>query len=300
MPIRPIIGLVPVLLAAFVTPATAQPGEPLTAAVRLKQPGAEPRQELRYSLRPAQRSELRSEIVSITIADGRKLPTQLLPAVTFPLTIATAEEGDGVRCTITVGEARAVLRDPRDSNLDKVNRSLSLLRGAEINGRFSPRGICAAAEFKFTDAAKAAASGAELHQMMAKAIVPLPEEPVGLGAVWTAELNLAAAGGRTRYAASYTLRERQGDLLVLDVGLRESGEPGELDAPAPGATLKLDGVSGEGDGTVVVALDRLLPVAASTTHTVKSIMTASSPQRTIHTEMMAEHRTTVRDSPARD
>lgn len=302
MRVRPNIVAVIVGAACFAAAAAGQPARQLTATVRLVEPGAEPRQELRYTPRPLQRSELTSAMVSATIADGRKLPTQVLPVVTFPLEVAAAAAGDGesgeIRCTMKVGRASASARGQRAPEMDKVDEALAALHGAELTGRFTRRGICTAVGFKLTDAARAAASGAELHQMIAKTIVALPEEAAGLGAVWSVELASGAAAAPRVYTATYTLRERRGDLLILDVALAETAPPGEMDPPAPGATARLEGVSGAGYGVAVVSLDRLLPVAASTAHSVTSKSVLSGPERSVRTEHRAEHSTMVRDAGA--
>lgn len=69
-------------------------------------------------------------------------------------------------------------------------------------------------------------------QRTLSAVVPLPEEPVGVGATWTVIDRQASGGLDLTVVRTYELIERCGNQLVLSMGITLDAPPGRVSLPA--------------------------------------------------------------------
>ncbi|MBB4136869.1 hypothetical protein [Gordonia humi] len=94
--------------------------------------------------------------------------------------------------------------------------------------------------------------------------VPLPTEPVGVGARWQSVRTISAAATIKR-TTTVTLAERTGDILQLDVAVDETPVDSVFRIPGSAQTLTIARYSMAGSGRITVDLKRILPVGGSLT-----------------------------------
>src|SRR5262249_44905917 len=89
---------------------------------------------------------------------------------------------------------------------------------------------------------------------------PLPAEPVGVGARWETEAVLHQNGLEMHQVSRFTLRERAGSRVKLDVEIEQSAPAQEMKIPSgKGATAHLESLRGTGGGTLELDLGRVVP-----------------------------------------
>lgn len=270
-------------------PATAPaPAPPAQAApqkepvVTLLEPGAEPRQAQRLKITKGAVCDM-GMLMSMQMTmsmNGMAMPPQSLP-------------GMRTRAAFTVTDVRpngdmAYDFEYRDFNaeeapgvapemLDQVRDMLASLKGAHGTGVFTNRSI--GKEFALTMPPgvdpMVRQQGEQMSQAMRQMTMPLPEEPVGVGARWRVETELLAGGIRMKMVREATLQKIEGDILTLALDITQSAEPQDVSNPQlpPGATLHVDSMKSTGNGTSVLDLTRLLPAQAEFKVTTDADMT---------------------------
>ena len=196
-------------------------------AVTLIDAGAEPREALRH---PAYGASRRLEIATETFHDG-----EAKPFMTMTMTWAGASTGGddfGYRWAVVKARAEFGREYSEDSKADEFGRGLTKvfesLRGQATG---TPTGLTRVIQIEGMNATPSPV--AQLYFFA----VPLPDEAVGVGAIWerTSDPNLAEdpEGPALRKLVSprvadadeivkterYTLAERQGDVLTIDYEL---------------------------------------------------------------------------------
>ncbi|MCF8611233.1 hypothetical protein L5G28_13865 [Gordonia sp. HY285] len=94
--------------------------------------------------------------------------------------------------------------------------------------------------------------------------VPLPAEPVGVGARWQSVRTVSSAATIKR-TTTVTLTERTGDTVKLAVAVDEVPVDSVFRIPGSAQTLTINRYSMAGTGDITVDLTRILPVAGSIT-----------------------------------
>ncbi len=95
-----------------------------------------------------------------------------------------------------------------------------------------------------------------LQDTLAKGFLPLPTEPVGVGAKWKAETSIQGQGLSGKETTEITLTAVRGDKLSLLLNFSQSADPQRIDAAGlpPGAQVELLEMSGQGKGSMSVDL----------------------------------------------
>jgi hypothetical protein len=94
--------------------------------------------------------------------------------------------------------------------------------------------------------------------------VVLPEEPVGLGGRWETRRPIKAYGFSAEQVSTYTLVDRAGDEIMLDVAVRQFGGPQTVEFPEEGIELSLELMTAQAQGQIILDLDALESDAAVT------------------------------------
>jgi hypothetical protein len=110
----------------------------------------------------------------------------------------------------------------------------------------------------------------ELRQMLDQmksvldlAMLPFPEEPVGVGAEWQQESGARTTGMDVEMTSTYELVERTKSFVRIKRTVVQKAKPGTLQLPAGGPKVELLSLEGEGGGEIRQALDQVLPSALS-------------------------------------
>jgi hypothetical protein len=159
-----------------------------TDGLELVQPGAEPRRQLRYQLASGTTSpiELAMDVDLKTADQEAKLPTM---AMSLDIAVAAVDAGTAkLKLSVAAAGARPRTEDPKEAPARTVmNRQANLLAGMVVTFGLTPQGG--------VKDSKVEAVGRDLSGPMQEQVttlvqtseqlaMPLPEQPVGVGAIW--------------------------------------------------------------------------------------------------------------------
>jgi hypothetical protein len=244
-----LVVLVTGILAFF---GLLEDGDPATAVVLLS-PGAEPRAVLRYSVKPdrVQRIALTMSMTSRTAAGLRQPP---------PETVASelrmrGEEGEiPFRWHITSGSHR----------------------GVAANGRMTRSGILEALVLESNDRPDVDRIAAVFRQLP----VPLPEEPVGVGAIWELTETATLLDSRVIQTVRYKLLSREEDRLFIQISSAEAAPPEEILSLGAGKEVRLNSFFATTSGLATV--DLALPLPEQSTSRLKMNLAGLKNDEPIH------------------
>lgn len=246
------------LLAGALSAALYSAAAPAQTSITLVDAGANPREVLRYRFQSgfSEQAALDLNVDMALSMAGQTLPLGSVPPIHMQMQLRTAEVSpDGAaRLQFELLSAQAA---GDDAQAAQVNQALASTKGLSGWYRIDPRGQVT--ESHVDAPAGNNAAGAvlqDLEQSMQQMAAPFPQEAVGTGARWRVTQNVTSNNMRMAQTAEYTLRERSGNRVVLDVKMIEA----TLDAAGglpPGA--KLDSVKMQGGGNTTIQLDRLVP-----------------------------------------
>jgi hypothetical protein len=248
--------------------------------VRLLEAGAEPRAALRYNPAPeGPRSlELTLEVTRWASAGGLEAPAVTLPPLRLRLGLepSTPQEDGSLRLAFRLEEAEAGPRDDAPpALLESVGADLAGLKGLTGAWVVDPRGPAREGEVEPSagTAFKLLRDEAEeLRQQLLGLVVPLPAEPVGLGARWEARREIAwvwmrlgteTHAFRGQQTATYRLTGLDEERLQLELELtRVFPSQALLGGQEIGPAAKLESMETRGSGRLRVNLAALLPIAS--------------------------------------
>ena len=269
---RVLRSLVALLLAAsFVVSAASAADKP----VKLLGAGSGPLTELRYT------PELdRDELAEVTLAldssveiGGMQVPIQMPPVVMRVGARVIGLDETRIRYEYRVLDLRI-----DDGAARALEGELKGIVGTKATVALSPTGHIQSAEYSVPASAPPELLQ-NLRRSMSDSGTPLPVEPVGIGARWQVDERIESAGLPVDRTTTYTLRALDGRRATLDVAVTQSAEPRTLDDPnlPAGTVARLEKLSGSGGGTLVVDLDRLLPIRSAIDVQVDTRMSIAPP-----------------------
>ncbi|TNF31220.1 MAG: hypothetical protein EP329_12690 [Deltaproteobacteria bacterium] len=260
--------------------------------VTLLDAGVEPRTPLRLKLTAGAVEETTVAMrmgVEMTL-DGQAVPRGAMPSARLDLRAKVdAVDGDKARWSVTITEARV-----DDSGgtpvamLGQLKEGLAAVKGLTASGEVSDRGVTTLAGFAGTAPEGQMATLLEgFRESLVQLAVPLPEEPVGVGARWQVEQVVPQGGMRIRQTTVFDVVSVEGERVVARVTMTQAAEPGG-EAPAslpPGA--RLEAFSGSGTGDTTLALGRILPASSAATVATRVKMTVPGPDGAARAMVMA-------------
>jgi hypothetical protein len=268
-PARP-SAAVPTQAASLSPPSTlSAAGAP--TRVLLESAGAEPRTAARLSLQVGQSQtiDLVSRIELESRTNGQDAPVARVPTTLLVLdaqVAATLPDG-GFTVSTVVREARAQAdADVKAEASAALDDALKQLVGQKRSRTLDAQGV--PREPDLDRAPNPAAQASQLVANLESAVnhfsVPLPTEPIGLGAVWTVTDDVALSGVSVVQTARYEVVSREGSRLTLKVATEiRAGEQPMAVPGLPGGQVKLKSMSSSGQGQVEVDLSRVFPVRST-------------------------------------
>lgn len=226
--------------------------------------GSGEKRELRYELEAGAKTSTRMTIdmAMRQSMNGQDLPQQIMPIMVVDVdTTVGASEGDVYAMTSSVRAIEVKSRggvDPMAVN--QMRQQLAAVKGTDFSWKMSRTGAVSGLE---ADASNPMAQ--QVRNAIENSVVRLPDEPVGAGAAWRIEQGIDGLGMSIDQVVNYTLKSREGKRLVIEARLKQSAKEQEVESAQlpPGATLKVVSMTGEGDGTLTVALNE--PAAVKVT-----------------------------------
>ncbi len=257
--------------------ATADaPASPAATRLRLLVPGAEPRLAPRYALVAGleQRAALAMSTELELGATGQRMPTAL-PKTRMLLTATVGPDADTAsperETTVRLAIAEAGLAPGAEPGPTRAGERLAevirALRGLEGQKLVSARGLSRRFSLAFPEGhagPDTVAALAPIVQGFERAIdqmtVPLPAEPIGVGAKWEVQDQVEEAGMMLDQTTTFEATAVARDKLTLRFAVTLAAPPGELAGTlAGGLSAKVKSLSGSGEGTIEVDLTRPLP-----------------------------------------
>lgn len=254
-------------------------------AVTLDDPGAQPHLPLR--LAPVV-GKTRALTLRMNLQVAMKLgPQDIAPAtlpnlrVTMDMTPKdTSAEGVTTYAFAVTKSEREELEGASARLLAAMDKAVEGMRESKGTVKIDDRGRTVAVDYGLPELASPSLrpSLAGFQQSFSQLFPVLPQEPVGVGASWTATVHFDLSGVPVAQRSTYRLTAREGDRLELAVSFEQSAT-GDIDAPA-GVALEGTRFGGKGEGTVSLGLDSPFPIAGSAqsrTLTESSVSMGGSP-----------------------
>jgi hypothetical protein len=254
-------------------------------AVALVDPGEAPHRELRYDFSsapvgtPVGGTFTATHGATGTGSAGDPLPAGGPTTVEAPTEVTVTEVDDVGVATVRFTYGRGEVTDPgglSDPELDRLEDAVGGLADAEVTYEVTDRGLTTlvGSDLPAVGASGAAADVSVIAERVPAFIQPLPDEPVGTGAVWTVRSTALVGGVPVVHTVTVELLDRDGDVLELlftiDDAEGENGATGPGTSAEPGRPLAST-VALDGGGNVTARLDRPVPLGASKGLTVELV-----------------------------
>jgi hypothetical protein len=221
-------------------------------------PGLAPRSQLRYQLAKGATTAME---VDAEIEMGSGTQKIIWPALTMGSEVVAEEIlPDGtMKVRYSMRSATAVDRPNQQVTADQMNPPLQDLVGMSITGTLTPGGVLGALTVdtggKQLPPALAGQVGV-LTRALDRMVMPLPPEPVGVGALWKFEQPLDQTG--MKLLATTTIKATALTPTSVTIVLTSEITGPDQETSAAGPKVKLSGIKGTMRGTGTIDLTRLV------------------------------------------
>jgi hypothetical protein len=168
---------------------------------------------------------------------------------------------DGVKFEVNITKAEAAIPQGLDPVVaEELQKSAAVLDDAGGTVEMNDRGLVLSAELN--EHAKSPDIPVRLLTMIVNARttlsrVVLPAESVGLGARWEARKEIELYGFKIQQVDTYTLVERVGDEIKLNVSVTQNALPQSIEFPEEGLAIAVEQMSANAGGEIVLNLNAL-------------------------------------------
>ncbi len=241
-------------------------------SIELVNPGAEPRQELRYvpTLGAKQSVKMSIKLNLQGSVGQQQLPEWPTPTVTFVLDLTPTniyEDGDIVYTT-QISQANLEESGSTDAGIaSKMRETLQSLVGVGGRGVMSGRGFNK--ELSFTAPENASASVLQMLKSAEQSIqqigAPFPAEAVGAGASWRVTGESTQNGMKISQTSTYTIESWNENNVTLSLSVSQTAGRQDLtNANLPGSfKFELVNLQGDGTGKQTISFGLLAPSFAT-------------------------------------
>jgi hypothetical protein len=238
---------------------------------KLLQPGNEPRKPLRFHPKPGDK-----QTVSLTMkmAIGMKMgevenPPMKLPAIitSFEVSIKNLSPNGDIAYDLLIGDT-TIANDSEalPQIVDAMKTAVGAWKGLSGSGTVSDRGINKSLELKMPQGADAQTRQTleQLKDSLTRIIVPVPEEPLGVGAKWEVKGSVKSQGMSLDQTSVYEITAIAEDKISTKNTITQKAAPQKISSPAmPGLKLDLTKMNGNGSGDLTLNLAQLMSPQAS-------------------------------------
>jgi hypothetical protein len=233
------------------------------SGVRLLKKGQRPRSELRYgvSAGTTTSSTTTFRVASLAASETNATLT-VLPGLRLDIVSGPAELTQlGVKFKVDVVRSEAVVPDDYDEELaDQLRDGASLAENIGGWVEMDDRGQLLAGAFN--EQTKRSDVPVRLLRMIVNSRetltrVRLPEEKVGLGARWESRRQIMAYGFDLQQVDTYTLVDRVGDEVMLNVTVQQMALPQTIEFPEEEFAISIQSMSSQADGQIILDLRAL-------------------------------------------
>lgn len=246
---------------------------PRVRSFELLAPGKAPRQALRYGAEAGERQLTVAVRVDTREYTGKEwTPWGTLPEIRYGLALGreAGQTALAVRgLDVEIGQPAAAAPDVA-AYVTRVTEEMAQRYRGQVQGRRAGATIDARGRIELVEpvAGSEPAPGAhtrrEMLQILAESVVPLPEEPVGVGARWQVTMLLGRGAAMVNQVATYELLgiEKSGAWRIRAT-LAQDGEHQMVTAPElpAGVTAELVALVWRAEGELQVSPSALTPLA---------------------------------------
>lgn len=237
--------------------------------VLLLEAGAEPWAPLRYKIAQGTTTKSNMDFTIATLATTEEnAALSVVPGVRLHIVSGPAMPTErGVKFEVNITKAEAAVPEGIDPKIAKeLQDSAAILDDVGGTVEMDDRGLSLATELN--DKAKSPDIPLRLLMMIVNARttlsrVALPAEPVGLGARWEARKELVLYGFKVQQVDTYTLVERVGDEIKLNVAVSQNAVPQSIDFPEEGLSIAVEQMTANASGEIILNLNALESDAAA-------------------------------------
>jgi hypothetical protein len=242
--------------------------------VELLDPGQGQRQELR--LQPTadtqQTITMTMEMDISTAVSGQPAPAIAFPAsvMTMDVAVTQVDPNGDIHYQFTYTDAD-IVADPNfpPAVLNSMRSAMEPLIGLSGTYVVNPRGIIKSANVDIPE------QGDPMTQQMLEQFSnsldqfssPLPEEAVGIGAKWRVSSSPNIGGMELNQTTTYELVDLQDNVATLKVNVEQQAGSQAITPPGMpegmGATVTLESLDSEGQGEMILPLDRIMPTRSN-------------------------------------
>jgi hypothetical protein len=230
----------------------------------LVEPGAEPREKLRYKHAQDLREELLVQFgLDTLLQTNTELAVAQSPVLSLGLSVKATECKNGV-CLYPFEFKVIGVKMPEGSTeaqTQAVAEAVAPL--SKVTGVLDvdERGITQRADVVWPTGASPRLITLLGNIRTSLITVPLPEEEVGIGAKWKVERVNQVGAIKTTQTFSYSLLERQGRILRIGVTMNQTAAPQTVADATDGASFKLETYEVSGTGSMLMNLDGITPLS---------------------------------------
>lgn len=231
--------------------------------------GAEPQAPLRYKIADGTTTKSNMDFTIATLATtSEKAALSVVPGVRLHIVSGPAMATEnGVKFEVNITKAEAAVPEGLDAKVaEELRQSASILDDAGGTVEMDDRGLTLAAELN--DKAKSPDIPLRLLTMIVNARttlsrVVLPAAPVGLGARWEARKEITLYGFKIQQVDTYTLVEKVGDEIKLNVTVTQNGLPQSVEFPDENVSIAVEQMNAYARGEIILNLNALESDAAA-------------------------------------
>lgn len=233
------------------------------SGVRLLKKGQRPRAEVRYNVPPGTTTSSTTTFrVATLAASSDKAALTVLPGLRLNIVSGPSEATErGIKFSVDVVKAEAVVPEDFDAEMAELLRNGAAIVD-EVGGwvEVDDRGQMLAGGF--SEQTKRSDVPIRLLRMIVNTRetltrVQLPEKPIGLGARWESRRTIKAYGFEVQQVSTYTLVDRVGDEIMLNVTVQQLALPQTLDFAEDGIEISVESMTAEANGQIILDLDAL-------------------------------------------
>jgi len=231
--------------------------------VQLLDKGQRPRSELRYGIPAGTTTTSTTTFRVATLAQsGDSAALSVLPGLRLDIVSGPAELTDrGVKFPVDVVKSEALVPDDFDEEMAELLRNGASIVD-QVGGwvEVDNRGRMLAGELN--ERTKRSDVPVRLLRMIVNTRetltrVLLPVEKVGLGARWETRQEIKAYGFNVQQVNTYTLVDRVGDELMLNVTVQQLAVPQTIEFPEEGIEISVESMTAQADGQIILKLNAL-------------------------------------------
>jgi len=289
----------PIALAASVIAACGNepaekpppPPPPAPGSVHVVSPGMPPYEPLRYRVAKGTRTHL-EVVLDVDVDAGGQGGTLPSFVMTTELAIDDVLADGTAKLRATIVDMTTRDREGSLVPAAQLDDAMQLMRGLVTTGTLASNGALRELAIEPGDRRLPPALATQIDNLsrsIEQIAMPLPDEPVGLGASWTQQKTFEQGGLELTTTTTFTLVSREGGRFAFTSRTELGGK--DQTVTQNGTTVRVSGLRGEGTGKGTVDLARLA-LDAELAHEMSSEMSAQDQTARMRMKMATRIRPT--------